>query len=68
MDSLRINGIRFIAAVICLLAGMGLLLRLSLAADADSTIDTIIAGVEARYNVPDLRRISTRNRFSRPWR
>ena len=52
MDSLKINGIRSIAVVICLLAGMGLLVRPSLAADADSTIDTIIAGVEARYNVP----------------
>jgi outer membrane lipoprotein carrier protein len=52
MDSLRINGIRSIAVVICLLAGMALMVRPSLAADADITIDTIIAGVEARYNVP----------------
>ena len=52
MDSLKIKGIRSIAVVICLLAGMGLMVRPSLAADADSTIDTIIAGVEARYNVP----------------
>jgi outer membrane lipoprotein carrier protein len=52
MDSLKIKGIRSIAVVICLLAGMALMVRPSLAADADSTIDTIIAGVEARYNVP----------------
>lgn len=52
MDSLRLKGIRSISMVICMLAGMGLLVRPSLATDTDNTIDTIIAGVESRYNVP----------------
>lgn len=54
MDSVKTSGGRSIAVIMTLvLAAIACALaQPSSASDADSTIDTIIAGVESRYNVP----------------
>jgi outer membrane lipoprotein carrier protein len=51
MNCSKIDGINAIRRVVFILAIACVLVRPAWAADADSTIDTIIAGVEARYNV-----------------
>ena len=54
MDSLKTDGLKpmFMIMAMMLLAVACLVTRPPSAAAADPTIDTIIAGVEARYNVP----------------
>lgn len=52
MDSLKIDGLKSIAMAIFILTIACRLVQPSFVSAADSTIDTIIAGVESRYNVP----------------
>lgn len=54
MDSLKTDGCRpvFMIVAVMMLTVAGLVAQSPSAAAADPTIDTIIAGVEARYNVP----------------
>ena len=52
MHSLKIDGIKSIAMAIFMLTIVFGLVQPSSASAADDTIDTIIAGVESRYNVP----------------
>jgi outer membrane lipoprotein carrier protein len=52
MDSLKMNGIKSIIMAMVILAMACVLVRPSTASDDAGTIDKIIAGVEARYNVP----------------
>ena len=51
MECLKINGIRAIPMAVGILAILCVWVQPASASDADNTIDTIIAGVEARYNV-----------------
>ena len=52
MESVTIDRFKSITMAIFILAIACVLVRPASAADTDGTIDTIIAGVEARYNVP----------------
>lgn len=51
MNRLKIDGINAIAMALVMVAIAFVLVRPSSASDSDRTIDTIIDGVEARYNV-----------------